>query len=655
MRRALLAVVGVAVSVVALAAGTGTAAAALPSWRVAATLSLGTEGVAVDCGTASSCWSLESGRLLSSANGGQSWTDRTDLVPDGIASLDDLDCVTAQHCYVAATDDAGNGVLLFLDHGVVVQHPVPGAPTLSTISCTPPDTLRAGDRHDSYNTDDGGSTWSQGTLGRTLLGKTAVNCVAGTTTCYLVGNYGLVPTILKSTNRGRSWTLQTAPYNDGGIYDIACPTVTDCYATGADYSDDAIVIRTVDGGAHWNFANVPFHAYPLRSVSCPTATDCTAFGHSPGNTPFVFATTDGQHWNPQTIDPVTTAEPPQVSCPSTTSCTAVASAVAFVTTDSGTTWQTVDVPAGLEAPSELACANGARCVGFGSDAAGKPFVITTPDFGTTWTRGTLPADVGHLGGLDCPTRLTCFATAVVPVTGTPRSQTQFLTSSDGGATWAVTATRKGGFGALSCPSDTTCVSTGYDPRGHLLVAATTDSAAHWHAVPAPDTTTLAGFACGTVTSCVFVMGTFGGSWTSYTTDDLGATYQPHAMPAADWFGMDCAGQFCMVAGSRGGDGAIATSPDGGATWDDRTVPRQAQLIDAVSCGSPTSCAASTYDFTSDTGGPRIVGTIDGGATWRVHAVPARHEAPLAVACFNTRCIASDYSTAANPIIVAGGA
>lgn len=647
----------VLVVVAALVAAGNAGAAALPSWHVTATLSLGTDGVAVDCATSSSCWSLESGRLLSSSDGGQSWADRTDLVPDDIAALNDLDCVTAQHCYVAATDPSGNAVLLYLDQGAFTEHAIPGAPTLSSISCSSPRYCVGVTGTTSYVTTDGGATWSQGSLGRTLLGKPAVDCLlARVGICYLVGNYGLVPTILKSQDRGHSWTLQTAPYNDGGIYDIYCTNSTVCFATGADYSDYAVVIRTVDGGAHWTFATVPSHPYPLRSVSCGAAFGCTAFGQSPGNTPFAFATTDGQNWNPQTVAPIATDQPAQVSCPTPTTCAAVASAVAFSTIDSGATWQTVDVPAGLEAPNHISCATAIRCVGMGSDAAGRPFVIVTSDFGKTWTRGTLPDGTGSLYGLDCATKLVCYATSVLPVAGTRRSETHFLISTDSGMTWSQTATRSVSVGVLSCPAATTCLALGYDARSRAKLFLTTDSGAHWHAVAAPVTTsTIAGFACGSVTSCVFVTGSYGGEWTSYTTDDLGTSYQPHAMPADDWFGLDCAQNFCMVAGANGGSGAIATSTDGGATWDNETVPPAAQLIYTVSCGSPTSCAASTYDFDYETGGPRVVGTVDAGATWQVHAVPARNEAPIGIGCFNERCIASDYSTAGSPIIVAGTA
>jgi hypothetical protein len=179
---------------------------------------------------------------------------------------------------------------------------------------------------------------------------------------------------------------------------------------------------------------------------------------------------------------------------------------------------------------------------------------------------------------------------------------------------------------------------------------------HWVATPGPGTTPLVRASCASVTSCVFLAGSYNGPWTAYTSADLGASYQPHDMPAASqWLGLDCAGMFCMAGGYTSGSGAIATSPDGGVTWDPETVPRQAQMVGAVSCGSPMSCAATTYDFTYETGGPRIVGTIDAGATWRMHAVPARHEEPLAVACANTRCMASDYSAAANPIISVGSA
>lgn len=638
-----------------LVAVTEPASAALPKWHVAATLSLGTDGVAVDCGATSACWSLEAGRLLSSSDGGQSWTDRTDLVPTGIASLDDLDCLAAQRCYLAATDTSGNALLLLLDHGTITQHAIPGAPTLSAISCTAPAHCVGATGTTSYVTDDGGATWSQASLGRTLLGKTAVDCIARTTVCYLVGNYGLVPTILKSQTRGRSWTMQTAPYNDGGIYDIDCPSIAECYATGAGYSDYALVIRTVDGGAHWTFASGISHAYPLRSISCPASLTCTAVGHSPGQTPFVFATTDGQNWQPQTIAPIATAQPAHVFCPTTQACTVVASAAAFVTTDSGATWQTVEVPVGVEAPQDMSCSTGRRCVGIGSDAAGQPFVITTSDFGTTWSPGTLPSGIGRPGGIDCPTKQTCYALGVVPVTGTPRSNTKFLRSTDGGATWMLVATRTASMGAITCPTETTCFATGYDNRSRSKTYVTTDSGVHWLVVSPPATTTLLGIACGTATSCIFIMGTYGGEWTAYTTDDLGASYEPHPMPAHDWYSVDCAGSFCMVAGSEGGYGAIATSSDGGVTWEDETVPPQAQLVSDVSCGSPTSCAASTFDFTYNTGGPRIVGTTDGGATWNVRAVPARNEAPFAVGCFGARCIAADYSTTGNPIIVAGTA
>jgi len=626
-------------------------AAALPTWQAASTLSLGTDGVGIDC-VATTCWSLEAGRLLSSSDDGQTWADRTDLLPPTVAALDDVDCVRATLCYLAATDSAGAGSLLVLDQGEITSYAIPGSPELTSISCASVGHCAGVTGTSSFVTEDGGVSWSVGSMPRTFLGRPRVDCVPKSKTCFVIGNYGLVPVVARSVDQGRNWTMQSLPWNDGGIYDIDCPTTTDCFATGADFSDDAVVVRTANGGASWAFAQVPFHAYAPRSVSCVSATTCIAVGHSPGNTAFVFATSDAQHWTSQTITPVPTDQPGQISCVSATACAIVASGAGFATVDGGATWPQVSVPAGLEAPSSLTCFTASRCIGLGADSAGTPAVITTGNFGSTWSRSTFPTDAGRPSAVSCPATTLCYALSITPLPGTNRNRTHVLTSTDKGQTWTAGATIPVALGDLTCPSTTTCLAAGYNGRSEVQVYRMTDGT-HWSLITPPATTTLLGIVCTSVTSCVFVSGTYGGDWTAYTSDDLGTTYQPHTVPTKDWYSFDCSGSFCMIAGSDGGSGAIATSPDAGVTWNLATVPPQAELISDVSCGSDTACGASTYDFDFDHGGPRIVGTHDGGATWTLHAVPARHEAPIAVECVGAKCMGSDYSDAANPVIVVG--
>ena len=187
------AVVGLVVAVLGAGVGTSPAAGAasagqgLPSWQVAATLALGTDHAAVDCPTTTACWALESGHLLSSTDAGRSWTDRTALVPDGVTSLVDVDCPAAQRCVLAASDASGAALAVFVAGTAVTSRPVPAA-AFTSLSCVSARHCVGVTGGSSFATTDAGVTWTQGYLGRTLLGAPAVDCVAGTSVCYAAGN-----------------------------------------------------------------------------------------------------------------------------------------------------------------------------------------------------------------------------------------------------------------------------------------------------------------------------------------------------------------------------------------------------------------------------------------------------------------------------------
>ena len=367
----------------------------------------------------------------------------------------------------------------------------------------------------------------------------------------------------------------------------------------------------------------------------------------------MFATTNGQPWTEQPVPAIATAVPAAVACPASTTCTAVAGAQAFATADSGASWQPVAVPAALEAPSALACATAVRCAAVGTDAARRTFALTSQDGGTTWATATTPSGASRLSAVDCPTVRACFALAVVDVAGTTRQETRLWASTDAGRSWVARSSLAAVLDGLSCPDASSCLLTGYSRTSNSVLVRTTDAGASLHTLTAPTTNDIVGAVCGSPQSCVVLAGVYDGAWTAYTSADLGTSFAPHQVPGGDYFSLDCAGSFCMAGGADGGSGAVATSTDGGASWTSATVPREAQLISGVSCGSDHSCAASTYDFDYYHGGPRIIGTRDAGATWQVFKVPARHEAPIAVACARDRCIASDYTSTGNPIVVAG--
>src|SRR3954452_25622360 len=62
------------------------ASATVTPWHVASYLSrLGTENDRISCASTSACWAIEGGLLLSSSDGGASWSDQTGLVPSDAA------------------------------------------------------------------------------------------------------------------------------------------------------------------------------------------------------------------------------------------------------------------------------------------------------------------------------------------------------------------------------------------------------------------------------------------------------------------------------------------------------------------------------------------------------------------------------------------
>ena len=645
--------------VVAVLAAVGQAAvAASPTWTVAATLSLGTEGVAVDCGGVSVCWSLESGRLLSSADGGQSWTDRTDLVPAGIASLDDLDCVSTQHCYVAATDTSGAAQLLFVDHGALTQHAIPGAPTLSSISCITPDILRRRDRHDLLRLRRRRRDLGPGQPGPHPARQAGRRLHRA--------HRGLLPRRqLRARPHGPA-IGQPRPVVD--VADRAVQRRRDLRHRLRVHDRVLRHRRGLFRRRHRDPDGRRRRALELRERPVPRLR--AAFGVVPCDVALHrVRSVSRRHSVRVRDDGRPTLERPDRGpgrhrpagaglCPTTTSCTAVASAAAFVTTDSGATWPTVDVPAGLEAPGALTCANDLDVCRVRQRRRRQ--AVRDHHRRDSAPRGrsaALPDGTGRPAGIDCPTRLVCYGQATVPITGTPRSQTQFLKSVDGGASWSITSTRLGGLRCDRLPHVRRPASPpATTPRGHSKILVTTDSGGPGTRSSPPDTTTLAGFACGDRHVLRVRHG--------YVRRLLDGVHDRR--PGRDLRAACDARGGLVRHGLRGH--LLHGGRRGRRRRRDRHVPgRRCDLghRDRAAAGpadqqrlvrQPDVCAASTYDFTFETGGPRIVGTIDAGATWRHPRRAGSQRGPDRRGVLqHARCIASDYSTAANPIIVCAAA
>jgi photosystem II stability/assembly factor-like uncharacterized protein len=652
-----------AVAIAALLAAAlwiGPAGAVAPhhDWHVTATLALGVDDTAVSC-AGLRCWSLEAGQLLSSRDGGLTWSSERDSVPDGIASLNDVACPRATVCYFLATTDAQQSVVIVERHGSFDVKDVGATTAWVSISCAGPQHCVATDGFSSFATRNSWDSHTTRPFAQALYGSAAIGCTKGTNTCAAVGDFGETPRIEYTANDGETWTPQTVPVPSDGMYAVACPTVKTCYAGGADFSDDAIVLRTTDGGAHWNFASLSsFQGYPVRSISCVAETTCLAVGSTPGNSPFVYGTTDGSHWNKQTIDFIASASHSKVACASATQCAIVEGGTSFSTTDGGASWPHQTVPSALEVPRALACPSPTHCLALTSDATGLAQVIVSDDGGTTWTPHALAPDAGAPMDVECPALDACFATTRSLLDGDPA--TTVWLSADGGLTWKTGHLEhaRSVLGTLACANARVCLGVGDDGRARPRAEVTTNGGLDWHEVSTPPGVNgVSAASCSAPDACVLIGVAPNAAPKAFTTTNLGGSYDAHALPNVDGnsylLDVDCARRTCLAVGSTSGSTLIERSTDRGVTWRASTLPGAIDSPLYVDCVSPIRCAMTAYDYDFDTGGPIVALSQNGGKTWRIEHVPARNEEPLGLACHADGCIASDVSPAANPIILAG--
>ena len=166
--------------------------------------------------------------IVTSADGGNSWTDRTPIVASQSgAGLQDVSCQTATDCVVVGASH-GEGAV--------------------------------------YVTHDGGGSWS----GFLLLRDAAFHGVTcpSRAVCYAVGNGGV---IWSTKNGGSTWNLFVRP--DQNVLDqIACFDVDHCVVSA--YRGQ--ILRTNDGGTSWS-AESSGVTHNLLGVTCISA-ECWVVG-----------------------------------------------------------------------------------------------------------------------------------------------------------------------------------------------------------------------------------------------------------------------------------------------------------------------------------------------------------------------------------------
>ncbi len=216
---------------------------------------------------------------------------------------------------------------------------------------------------------------------------------------------------------------------------VACPSASDCYATGGDSTGVGFVTATTDGGSTWSPQSVPSRFGDVRKVTCPSISDCFGIGGGVINT-----------------------------------------------TNNGGTWTSQTVPPGSVLFSDIACSSPSDCVAVGNNGTNGTTISTT-DGGNTWTSGTVPTTVFALNGVACPSALDCLAVGYSNSSGFGSTQVA-IASTDGGKTWTnqtVPPFGSGEFLSVTCPSTLDCFAVGNSSNtsGQAdIIFATTDGGAN---------------------------------------------------------------------------------------------------------------------------------------------------------------------------------
>ena len=402
---------------------------------------------------------------------------------------------------------------------------------------------------------------------------------------------------------GARWRLRSpAPVTGAraaALVVVACAPRSICTAVGR-VTDHAGRLRLLT--ARWRrgrWIELPLsgpiaaRAWALSGLACPSAGACNAAGSSAGQILIErWGGTGG--WQPQMGAPTLLFLPEllSVSCSAPTSCVAVGGAGA-VRWD-GTSWssQALQTPFS-EFPSlgltlvSVSCASASACMAVGSDQG----PVAARWDGATWSVQPLPAAVGELYGVSCPTPTSCIAVGDGEAAAwdgsnwTVQNLPQPPASSPGATLEAV-----------SCPSSSRCVAIGSyfenAPVNNLAPFAEYWNGSSWTVQGAPypsdvSSQQLSALSCPSPTACIAIGGSgAGASWD-------GNSWTPFSVPGGE-AAVSCTSSTACMAVDENAHAATWN----GTTWTPLAaahVPNAtSEGLLGVSCSSTAACTAVGY-------------------------------------------------------------
>jgi BNR/Asp-box repeat len=313
--------------------------------------------------------------------------------------------------------------------------------------------------------------------------------------CSLTGHPTTTPTtrVLGEPKATPLAVGQPAPGGTGQLGAVSCADATRCWAVGVAGPNTApaggatVIVATKNGGTTWKAQHLTGGATPqLSGISCPTRLACMAVGTNgasvPGSGVVVTTEDGGVTWSPASA-PASALTVAAVTCSDTSDCTALVSQGTVMwsahSADFGQTWQPEgNLPSLFVASDDLVCSTGGACLVPGyvptANSHGAGAVALSTNGGQTWALATLPAGIGVLQSIACPTPSDCLAagTTATTVSDVVPAKGELLYSIDGGQTWAL------GQGpsavddvyGLACPSADQCTMVGTKWIGFPAIA-----------------------------------------------------------------------------------------------------------------------------------------------------------------------------------------
>ncbi len=312
---------------------------------------------------------------------------------------------------------------------------------------------------------------------------------------------------------------------------IACRTVTDCIAVGANSPQMATaMIGERWNGTAWSRTAIPNPAgaseVSTGGVACTANHECVAVGAGYPGTGKSGSFPIAEYWNGSRWTAARAAAPgapsllAAVSCPTATSCYAVGDYTPkggyefapLIEHWNGEKWGqlTAPVPRGTSFGelTDVSCPTATFCVAAGTDGAGA---LIERWNGHAWS-ATVPrsASPAVLYGVSCPSATSCFAVGSdeAPAGGS-------LVERWNGSTWtgSVTPVPTGasypGLASVSCVSPTRCLAVGNDLNPGVYAASWNGQG--WHLISMTATGGHLGLLdevrCLTATSCVALAAT----------------------------------------------------------------------------------------------------------------------------------------------------